>query len=88
MITKHYYNHNKTNIIPINNNYSSSIKNYELEKSLSLKQNFFDPSKISPPNDFMLKLQNRIKIYNNIINYNNNSKNYTSAINTLSFDKE
>ena len=23
----------------------------------SLKQNFFDPSKNSPPNDFMLKLQ-------------------------------
>jgi len=81
MITKHFYNYGKTNKIPINNKFSSSTINYELEKSLSLKQNFFDPSKSSPPNDFMIKLQNRIKIYNNI-------NNYTSAINTLSFDKE
>ena len=35
----------------------------------SLKQNVFDPSKSSPPNDFMLKLQLRMSIYNN---FNNN----------------
>lgn len=29
----------------------------------SLKQNVFDPSKSSPPNDFMLKLHLRISIY-------------------------
>ena len=29
----------------------------------SLKQNFFDPSKSSPPNEFMLKLQQRMAIY-------------------------
>ena len=29
-------------------------------KEYSLKQNFFDPSKNSPPNDFMLKLQLRM----------------------------
>lgn len=30
----------------------------------SLKQNFFDPSKSSPPNEFMLKLQLRMNHYN------------------------
>ena len=29
----------------------------------SLKQNFFDPSKSSPPNNFMEKLQKRMSIY-------------------------
>jgi hypothetical protein len=29
----------------------------------SLKQNFFDPSKSSPPNEFMLKLHMRISNY-------------------------
>ena len=28
-----------------------------------LKHNFFDPSKSSPPNDFLLKLQNRMNHY-------------------------
>ena len=28
-----------------------------------LKQNFFDPSKSSPPNEFLLKLQNRMNHY-------------------------
>jgi hypothetical protein len=31
----------------------------------SLNQNEFDPSKCSPPNEFMLKLQLRMSIYNN-----------------------
>ena len=29
----------------------------------SLKQNFFDPSKSSPPNEFMLKLHMRVSNY-------------------------
>ena len=29
----------------------------------SLKQNFFDPSKCSPPNEFMIKLHMRIHKY-------------------------
>jgi hypothetical protein len=37
----------------------------------SLKQNVFDPSKSSPPNDFMLKLQLRMSIYNNISGFQN-----------------
>jgi hypothetical protein len=31
--------------------------------SYSLKQNCFDPSKSSPPNDFMLKLHKRMSVY-------------------------
>jgi len=40
----------------------------------SLKQNVFDPSKSSPPNDFMLKLQLRMSIYNNFNNNNFQNK--------------
>ena len=41
-----------------------NIKEYNF-KEYSLKQNVFDPSKSSPPNDFMLKLKLRMSIYNN-----------------------
>jgi hypothetical protein len=33
-------------------------------KECELKQNFFDPTKQSPPNDFMQKLHKRMDIYN------------------------
>jgi hypothetical protein len=53
----------KTTIIPIveeNNN----IKNqYHNNNQYSLKNNLFDPTKSSPPNDFMIKLYNRVSIY-------------------------
>ena len=32
----------------------------------SLKQNFFDPSKSSPPNEFILKLKMRLSNYGNV----------------------
>jgi hypothetical protein len=32
-------------------------------KEYSLKQNVFDPTKSSPPNEFMLKLKLRMSIY-------------------------
>lgn len=41
-------------------------------KEYSLKQNVFDPSKSSPPNDFMLKLKLRMAIYNNSYNNDDN----------------
>ena len=72
----------RTNNIPIKTTLSTNMKR-ELDNSLSLKQNFFDPSKSSPPNEFILKLQKRINIYN----YNNNSI-YDSLINVVSLDKE
>jgi hypothetical protein len=37
--------------------------NFENKNQYSLKQNLFDPTKSSPPNDFMLKLYNRIIQY-------------------------
>jgi len=45
----------------------------------SLKQNFFDPSKSSPPNEFMIKLHMRMNMYN---------KNIYADMNDDSLDKE
>jgi len=45
-----------------------------LEEEYSLKQNFFDPTKSSPPNDFLLKLRLRMSHYESFIkldNFNN-----------------
>jgi hypothetical protein len=56
--------HERTNIVPINKNISTYI-NYSLPQGeYSLKQNVFDPSKSSPPNDFMIKLKMRMAKYN------------------------
>jgi hypothetical protein len=52
--------HERSNNIPISP--SSPTKNSE--KEYSLKENFFDPSKSSPPNEFLKKLQQRIDSYN------------------------
>jgi hypothetical protein len=52
--------HERSNIIPI----SPSSPTRKLENEYSLKENFFDPSKSSPPNEFMKKLQQRMSIYN------------------------
>ena len=46
----------RSNIIPIKN---TITENHQY----SLKQSFFDPTKSSPPNDFMKKLYNRVLIY-------------------------
>lgn len=55
--------------IAIQNSPSSPTKKIENEKvgEYSLKENIFDPSKSSPPNDFLLKLQLRMSIYNSSI---------------------
>ena len=47
----------KSKDIPINNIINNISSQY------SQKENFFDPSKQSPPNDFLIKLQNRIGNY-------------------------
>jgi hypothetical protein len=52
----------KSCITKINNSYYPNT-------DYSLKQNFFDPSKSSPPNNFMEKLQKRISIYNSKISF-------------------
>jgi hypothetical protein len=58
MQTKTHIIHERSNSIPIKQNFTTSIKSY------SLKQNFFDPSKSSPPNNFMIKLNMRLSVYN------------------------
>ena len=56
--------HERTNIIPIKQNLSTSMKDISPKGEYSLKQNFFDPSKSSPPNEFMIKLHMRMSMYN------------------------
>lgn len=64
MLSKQEVIHERSNIIPINTNIRNDNK-YELQqnKEYSLKQNWFDPTKNSPPNDFMIKLYNRLYMY-------------------------
>jgi hypothetical protein len=40
-----------------------SNENMNISYEFSINKSFFDPSKGSPPNDFMLKLEQRIKFY-------------------------
>jgi len=50
----------RSNIISIKQNLSTSMKENSPKSEYSLKQNFFDPSKSSPPNEFMIKLHMRM----------------------------
>jgi hypothetical protein len=52
-------------IIPTSKNLSTSMKEFRNNNQgeYSLKQNFFDPSKSSPPNEFMIKLYMRMSQY-------------------------
>ncbi len=50
---------------------TSSTLSDSSDNEYSLKQNFFDPSKSSPPNDFMSKLKNRMSAYESFINFDN-----------------
>lgn len=45
---------------------SPTKRTKDLASEYSLKYNFFDPSKSSPPNDFMLKLQLRMTLYESL----------------------
>jgi hypothetical protein len=51
----------KNTIIPIVKKIQQTKEN--IDNQYSLKNNLFDPSKSSPPNEFMLKLYNRVSIY-------------------------
>lgn len=46
--------------IHIKQNLTTTMKINSLKGEYSLKQNFFDPSKSSPPNEFMIKLHMRM----------------------------
>lgn len=74
-------NNCKSISIPINSNEiiisktsPTFSKERFFEKEYSLKENNFDPSKSSPPNNFMSKLHQRMAVYNSLIkedNFNN-----------------
>jgi hypothetical protein len=59
------YKYERTPMIPIKQILSTTMKTKKLGDEYSLKQNFFDPTKSSPPNDFMIKLHMRINKYYN-----------------------
>jgi hypothetical protein len=50
--------------IPIKQNLTTSMNHQIPKGEYSLKQHFFDPTKSSPPNDFIIKLQKRMSVYN------------------------
>ena len=55
--------HERSNIIPINTSRNDINNKLEHKNEYSLKQNLFDPTKKSPPNDFMIKLYSRLYLY-------------------------
>jgi hypothetical protein len=63
MLSTLYYTNEKTSIIKINKNLTTQINNNSPKGEYSRKQNCFDPSKSSPPNDFMIKLHMRMTNY-------------------------
>jgi len=73
MISRQHIIHERTNIIPIKQNLSTSMKATSPKSEYSLKQNFFDPSKSSPPNEFMIKLHMRMNMYTNYVDMNDES---------------
>jgi len=79
MISRQHIINERAIIIPIKQNLSTSMKAISPTSEYSLKQNFFDPSKSSPPNEFMIKLHMRMNMYN---------KNIYADMNDDSLDKE
>ena len=63
MYSSSHYIRERSSVIPIKKNLSTQMKDLSPKGEYSLKQNFFDPSKSSPPNEFMLKLHMRISNY-------------------------
>ena len=58
-----YFIHERSKPIPIKQNMTTNMKINSPKGEYSLKQNFFDPSKSSPPNEFMIKLHMRMNKY-------------------------
>ena len=79
MISRQHIINERAVIIPIKQNLTTSMKATSPTSEYSLKQNFFDPSKSSPPNEFMIKLHMRMNMYN---------KNIYADMNDDSLDKE
>jgi hypothetical protein len=76
MLSKLHIIQEKPSIIPIKENSFTSMKVESPKGEYSLKQSFFDPSKSSPPNDFLIKLQMRLSKYNNTNYLNENDESF------------
>ena len=61
--TNQYVIREKSLPIPVKQILPTSMKNHSPKGEYSLKQNNFDPTKSSPPNDFMIKLHMRMNKY-------------------------
>jgi len=66
MLSKLNIIHERPIIVPIKENLFTSMKEDSPKGEYSLKQSFFDPSKSSPPNNFLIKLKMRLNKYNAI----------------------
>jgi hypothetical protein len=74
--------HERTKIIPIKTDLLILEKEDKSPKGeYSLKSNFFDPSKSSPPNEFMIKLSSRLVKYESFASFYEDIK-------TRNFDNE
>jgi hypothetical protein len=63
----------RSKLIPIKKILSTNLEEIKAKGEYSLKQNFFDPSKSSPPNEFMIKLYMRMSLYNNHVDIKDDS---------------
>ena len=64
MFSNSHIIHERSIVVPILKKISTLMKENNNDKiEYSLKQNFFDPSKSSPPNEFMIKLHMRMSNY-------------------------
>jgi len=63
MFSGSHYINERSSIIPIKKNLTTPMDMNSPKGEYSRKQNFFDPTKSSPPNEFMLKLHMRILNY-------------------------
>jgi hypothetical protein len=60
--------------IPFSKTYSSSKAGREIQE-YSINEGLFDPSKSSPPNEFMLKLYMRMSQHTNLFYKNDDNRN-------------
>lgn len=81
-MSKSHVIHERSNIIPILSEITTSKDNLspKAKGEYSLKENFFDPSKSSPPNVFMIKLNQRLVTYSSFCSFydDKNDRNFTS----------
>ena len=63
LTTKQHVIHERSIPIDIKKNLTTTIQINSPKSEYSLKQNFFDPSKSSPPNEFIIKLHMRMNKY-------------------------